>query len=106
RAAGLMAQLRIALRAYASEGHRPDAVLSRASRFLHGMTHDEEMSDPRFATCLYVAVDPVSGRADGRVMRRPTAGGLPLGIDPDADYPTTRFALQPGETLMLCTDGL
>ncbi|CAL2067358.1 SpoIIE family protein phosphatase [Streptomyces murinus] len=121
RAAGLMGQLRIALRAYASEGHRPDAVLSRASRFLHGMTHDEEMSDPRFATCLYVAVDPVSGRleiaraghpdpvirmADGTVMLRPTAGGLPLGIDPDADYPTTRFALQPGETLMLCTDGL
>ncbi|MFH7337318.1 SpoIIE family protein phosphatase [Streptomyces sp. KHY 26] len=121
RAAGLMGQLRIALRAYASEGHRPDAVLSRASRFLHGITHDEEMSDPRFATCLYVAVDPVTGRleiaraghpdpvirmADGTVMLRPTAGGLPLGIDPDADYPTTRFVLQPGEALMLCTDGL
>ncbi|MGW3262868.1 SpoIIE family protein phosphatase [Streptomyces sp. NPDC001056] len=121
RAAGLMGQLRIALRAYASEGHHPDAVLSRASRFLHGITHDEEMSDPRFATCLYVAVDPVTGRleiaraghpdpvirmADGTVMLRPTAGGLPLGIDPDADYPTTRFVLQPGETLMLCTDGL
>ncbi|CAM5511534.1 hypothetical protein SBADM41S_11348 [Streptomyces badius] len=37
RAAGLMGQLRIALRAYASEGHRPDAVLSRASRFLNGL---------------------------------------------------------------------
>ncbi|MEU2352704.1 SpoIIE family protein phosphatase [Streptomyces misionensis] len=121
RAAGLMGQLRIALRAYASEGHRPDAVLSRAARFLHGITQDEELSDARFATCLYVAVDPATGRleiaraghpdpvirmADGTVMKRPTAGGLPLGIDPDADYPTTRFALQPGETLMLCTDGL
>jgi serine phosphatase RsbU (regulator of sigma subunit) len=41
RAAGLMGQLRIALRAYASEGHRPDAVLSRASRFLYGITYDE-----------------------------------------------------------------
>uniref|UniRef100_UPI001586EEA5 SpoIIE family protein phosphatase n=1 Tax=Streptomyces sp. TRM64462 TaxID=2741726 RepID=UPI001586EEA5 len=38
RAAGLMGQLRIALRAYAAEGHRPDAVLSRASRFLYGIT--------------------------------------------------------------------
>ncbi|MBT2444365.1 SpoIIE family protein phosphatase, partial [Streptomyces sp. ISL-36] len=41
RAAGLMGQLRIALRAYASEGHRPDAVLSRASRFLYGITNGD-----------------------------------------------------------------
>jgi anti-sigma regulatory factor (Ser/Thr protein kinase) len=122
RAAGLMGQLRIALRAYASEGHRPDAVLSRASRFLHGMTYgDEDPSDLRFATCLYVEVDPTTGildvaraghpdpairMADGTVLTRPTAGGLPLGIDPDADYPTTRITLEPAETLLICTDGL
>ncbi|MGY5053718.1 SpoIIE family protein phosphatase [Streptomyces sp. 900105755] len=121
RAAGLMGQLRIALRAYASEGHRPDAVLSRASRFLHGITDAEDDTDLRFATCLYVEADPATGvleiaraghldpairMADGTVLRRPTAGGLPLGIDPDADYPTTRFALEPGETMMICTDGL
>ncbi|GHH05089.1 SpoIIE family protein phosphatase [Streptomyces lanatus] len=124
RAAGLMGQLRIALRAYASEGHRPDAVLSRASRFLHGMTFgalDEDPSDLRFATCLYVEVDPTTGlldiaraghpdpairMTDGTVLARPTAGGLPLGIDPDADYPTTRITLEPGETMLICTDGL
>ncbi|WEO96346.1 SpoIIE family protein phosphatase [Streptomyces sp. FXJ1.172] len=124
RAAGLMGQLRIALRAYASEGHRPDAVLSRASRFLHGVTHDahdDETAGPRFATCVYAEACPATGKleiaraghpdpairmADGTVMMRPTAGGLPLGIDPDADYPTTRFTLEPGETMMLCTDGL
>ncbi|MFJ8944005.1 SpoIIE family protein phosphatase [Streptomyces sp. NPDC102395] len=124
RAAGLMGQLRIALRAYASEGHRPDAVLSRASRFFHGLTHTGDAdapADPRFATCLYVEVDPVTGiletaraghldpavrMTDGTVLVRATAGGLPLGIDPDSDYPTTRLALEPGEALMLCTDGL
>ncbi|MDL2078689.1 SpoIIE family protein phosphatase [Streptomyces sp. GXMU-J15] len=122
RAAGLMGQLRIALRAYASEGHRPDAVLSRASRFLHGMAEDDpDLLDLRFATCLYVEVDPASATldiaraghpdpairmADGTVLTRPTAGGLPLGIDPDADYPTTRLTLEPGETMLLCTDGL
>ncbi|MFD9031849.1 SpoIIE family protein phosphatase [Streptomyces sp. NPDC059567] len=160
RAAGLMGQLRIALRAYASEGHRPDAVLSRASRFLYGITNGdghggvtgagrgvdgavgsgnggvgiggieigEEGPDrgahdggPRFATCLYMEIDPVTGvvdiaraghpdpavrMTDGTVLLRPTAGGLPLGIDPDTDYPTTRFTLEPGETLMMCTDGL
>ncbi|HEY8980561.1 MAG TPA: ATP-binding SpoIIE family protein phosphatase, partial [Streptomyces sp.] len=119
RAAGLMGQLRIALRAYASEGHRPDAVLSRASRFFYGLTHTDD--SPRFATCFYVEVDPRTGvletaRAghldptirmpDGTVLLRSTTGGLPLGIDPDTDYPTSRITLDPGETLMLCTDGL
>ncbi|MFD4703185.1 ATP-binding SpoIIE family protein phosphatase [Streptomyces niveus] len=138
RAAGLMGQLRIALRAYAAEGHRPDAVLSRASRFLHGMyefstaqgpTHpdqsdsgeDTDYTVPRFATCLYMEVDPDSGTldiaraghpdpvirtADGTALIRQTAGGLPLGIEADSDYPTTRVHLEPGDTLMLCTDGL
>lgn len=123
RAAGLMGQLRIAVRAYAAEGHRPDAVLSRASGFFHGLTDTDggAGADPRFATCLYIEVDPVTGvletaraghldptirMSDGTVLVRATAGGLPLGIDPDADYPTTRLALEPGEALMLCTDGL
>lgn len=128
RAAGLMGQLRIALRAYASEGHRPDAVLSRASRFLSGLTEsydladDEDRSDAtRFATCLYAEVDPEAGTldiaraghpdpvvisVDGTAVIRQTAGGLPLGVENDADYPTTRVVLGPGETIMLCTDGL
>ncbi|MFI9611213.1 SpoIIE family protein phosphatase [Streptomyces sp. NPDC052023] len=122
RAAGLMGQLRIALRAYASEGHRPDAVLSRASRFLHGIAAtDEDPADLRFATCLYVEADPETGvldiaraghpepairMVDGTVLKSPTAGGLPLGIDPDADYPTTQLVLEPGETMLICTDGL
>ncbi|MFJ2023529.1 SpoIIE family protein phosphatase [Streptomyces sp. NPDC087897] len=128
RAAGLMGQLRIALRAYASEGHRPDAVLARASRFLSGLTdaHESVEGDPgatapRFATCLYAEVDPEDGTldiaraghpdpvvisADGTAVIRQTAGGLPLGIESDSDYPTTRVVLEPGETIMLCTDGL
>ncbi|MEU6113971.1 SpoIIE family protein phosphatase [Streptomyces sp. NPDC047117] len=122
RAAGLMGQLRIALRAYASEGHHPDAVLSRASRFLSGLNDTEaEGMDPRFATCLYIEVDPATGlldiaraghpdpairMTDGTMLVRPTAGGMPLGIDPDTDYPTTRLVLEPGETMLVCTDGL
>ncbi|MEV5949643.1 SpoIIE family protein phosphatase [Streptomyces sp. NPDC051993] len=131
RAAGLMGQLRIALRAYASEGHRPDAVLSRASRFLYGITESYGVPEPagdgyedyapRFATCLYIEVDPATGTldiaraghpdpvirtADGTALIRPTAGGLPLGIEADSDYPTTRLVLEPAETIMICTDGL
>ncbi|MEU6080189.1 SpoIIE family protein phosphatase [Streptomyces sp. NPDC047108] len=127
RAAGLMGQLRIALRAYAAEGHHPDAVLSRASRFLAGLAEqwpdgdDGGITEGRFATCLYIEVDPESGTldiaraghpdiatrmSDGTMLVRPTAGGLPLGIDPDSDYPTTRLTLEPGELMMVCTDGL
>jgi serine phosphatase RsbU (regulator of sigma subunit) len=125
RAAAIMAQLRIALRAYASEGHHPDGVLSRASRFLAGLAptagSQDAAPDDRFATCLYVEVDPPSGTLDiaraghldptmllqdGTLIIQPTAGGLPLGIDPTGDYPITRLVLEPGETLLLFTDGL
>ncbi|MEU7176971.1 MULTISPECIES: ATP-binding SpoIIE family protein phosphatase [Streptomyces] len=124
RAAGLMGQLRIALRAYAAEGHHPDAVLSRASRFLAGINDTAtrgQRADQRFATCLYIEVDPATGlldiaraghpdpairATDGTMLVRPTAGGLPLGIDPESDYPTTRLVLEPGETMLVCTDGL
>jgi serine phosphatase RsbU (regulator of sigma subunit)/anti-sigma regulatory factor (Ser/Thr protein kinase) len=136
RAAGIMGQLRIALRAYAAEGHSPDAVLSRTSRFLSGLgdeSHpgtdtgaadtdtDTADDDVRFATCLYLEVDPADGTVevvraghpdpairldDGTTIQRHTAGGLPLGVEPDSDYPTTRLVLEPGEVLMMCTDGL
>jgi serine phosphatase RsbU (regulator of sigma subunit)/anti-sigma regulatory factor (Ser/Thr protein kinase) len=121
RAAGLMAQLRIALRAYAAEGHRPDAVMSRTSRFLAGLGDAVQLDEVRFATCLYLEVDPATGimevvraghpepsvrMGDGTTILRHTDGGLPLGVEPDSDYPTTRLKLEPGEVLLLCTDGL
>ncbi|MFD7918030.1 SpoIIE family protein phosphatase [Streptomyces sp. NPDC059740] len=122
RAAGIMGQLRIALRAYAAEGHPPDAVLTRASHFLSDINDTGfGRSDPRFATCLYAEVDardgllhiaraghpdPLVRMVDGTLLARPTAGGLPLGLMADADYPVTRLGLEPGETLLMCTDGL
>ena len=114
-AAGVMGQLRIALRAYAAEGHPPAAVMARASRFL------ADLDTGHFATCLYAEVnvdygavyavraghlDPLVRRADGSSAVQPVAGGLPLGIEPETSYPVTRFTLDPGEMLLLCTDGL
>jgi serine phosphatase RsbU (regulator of sigma subunit)/anti-sigma regulatory factor (Ser/Thr protein kinase) len=114
-AAGVMGQLRIALRAYAAEGHPPAAVMARASRFL------ADLDTGHFATCLYAEVnvdygavyavraghlDPLVRRADGSSAVQPVAGGLPLGIDPEGAYPVTRFTLDPGDLLLLCTDGL
>jgi anti-sigma regulatory factor (Ser/Thr protein kinase) len=115
-AAGVMSRLRTAVHAYAVEGHRPDAVLARASRFLASVDED------RFATCLYIEADPVRGRLeiaraghphpvlrmpDGTTVIRHVDGGLPLGLAPDGDdYPVTELDLQVGEVLMVCTDGL
>ncbi|MCX4966730.1 SpoIIE family protein phosphatase [Streptomyces sp. NBC_00654] len=117
-AAAIMGQLRIALRAYAGEGHAPATVLARASRFL------AELDTDRFATCTYAQVDLVSGsvrvvraghfgplirHTDGRVGSPQVRGGLPLGISTDfqdEEFPETRLDLVPGETLVLFTDGL
>ncbi|WP_405940181.1 SpoIIE family protein phosphatase [Streptomyces sp. NBC_00726] len=117
-AAAIMGQLRIALRAYAAEGHPPATVLARASRFL------AELDTDRFATCAYAQVDletgtvrvvraghfgPLIRHMDGRVGTPRVRGGMPLGISTDfgdEEYPETRLDLVPGETLVLYTDGL
>ncbi|MET9504557.1 SpoIIE family protein phosphatase [Streptomyces sp. NPDC006622] len=117
-AAAVMGQLRIVLRAYASEGHTPATVMARASVFLH------ELDTDRFATCLYTEADLSTGvvqmvraghidpmvRATDRTCRRVSVpGGLPLGLSAEfgsLDYPVATLELDPGHTLLLCTDGL
>ncbi|MEU1404915.1 SpoIIE family protein phosphatase [Streptomyces sp. NPDC005728] len=117
-AAAVMGQLRIVLRAYAAEGHTPATVMARASVFLH------ELDTDRFATCLYAEadlstgvvqvvraghIDPLIRHADGTCVRVPVEGGLPLGLSAEfgrLEYPVTTLELDPGHTLLLCTDGL
>jgi anti-sigma regulatory factor (Ser/Thr protein kinase) len=117
-AAAVMGQLRIVLRAYAAEGHTPATVMARASVFLH------ELDTDRFATCLYAQadlstgvvqvvraghIDPLVRRADGTCGRVPVEGGLPLGLSAEfgrLEYPVSTLELDPGDTLLLCTDGL
>ncbi|WP_229920366.1 SpoIIE family protein phosphatase [Streptomyces avidinii] len=117
-AAAVMGQLRIVLRAYAAEGHSPGTVMARASVFLH------ELDTDRFATCTYVEadlstgvlqlvraghIDPLLRTRDGDCHRLPVSGGMPLGLSAEfgrLEYPVTTVELDPGETLLLCTDGL
>ncbi|MGW1913490.1 SpoIIE family protein phosphatase [Streptomyces sp. NPDC002076] len=117
-AAAVMGQLRIVLRAYAAEGHTPAAVMARASVFLH------ELDTDRFATCLYADadlstgvvqavraghIDPLIRHGDGSCRRAPVEGGLPLGLSAEfgrLEYPVSTLELDPGHTLLLCTDGL
>ncbi|MEY9968428.1 serine phosphatase RsbU (regulator of sigma subunit) [Streptacidiphilus sp. MAP12-16] len=117
-AAAVMGQLRIALRAYAAEGHSPSTVMARASRFL------AELDTERSATCIYVDADletgalrlvraghlePLLRHGGGRTSWPAVRGGLPLGIATvfeQDDYPETRLHLNPDDTLLLCSDGL
>ncbi|MFG1921446.1 SpoIIE family protein phosphatase [Cryptosporangium sp. NPDC048952] len=113
-AAAVMGQLRIGVRAYAAEGHRPEEVMARTNRLL------VELETRLLATCCYVALDPVTGdgvvvraghpppivvRADGAVEIVEAAGGLILGVQ-DAEYRTVRVHVGPGDALVLVTDGL
>ncbi|WP_371667860.1 SpoIIE family protein phosphatase [Streptomyces sp. NBC_00289] len=117
-AAAVMGQLRIVLKAYATEGHTPATVMARASVFLH------ELDTDRFATCLYAEadlstgvvqvvraghIDPLIRRPDGTCRRVSVEGGLPLGLSAEfgrLEYPVATVELDPGHTLVLCTDGL
>ncbi|MFD3518981.1 SpoIIE family protein phosphatase [Streptomyces sp. NPDC058653] len=117
-AAAVMGQLRIVLRAYAAEGHTPATVMARASVFLH------ELDTDRFATCIYAEadlstgvvrlvraghVDPMIRDTDGSCRRLPAEGGLPLGLSAEfdgLDYPVNTVELDPGQMLVLYTDGL
>ncbi|MGW1320631.1 SpoIIE family protein phosphatase [Streptomyces sp. NPDC002426] len=117
-AAAIMGQLRVALRAYAAEGHPPTTVMARTSVFL------TELATDRFATCLIALLDPRTGmtsivraghpeplvrRSDGSSAWIDVPGGLPLGLaaqDALPVYPASETVLEPGSTLVLCTDGL
>ncbi|MFD9653678.1 SpoIIE family protein phosphatase [Streptomyces mirabilis] len=114
-AAGLMGQIRTAVRAYTTVGQPPEEVMRSTNRLLI------DLGAELFASCLYLRLDParevaVMSRAghppplllrpDGRVRVLDLAGGPLLGIDAAATYPTTEVPLVPGSVLALYTDGL
>ncbi|MFF1274309.1 SpoIIE family protein phosphatase [Streptomyces marokkonensis] len=114
-AAGLMGQVRTAVRAYTAVGQAPEEVMRSTNRLLL------DLGSELFASCLYLRLDPAHGRAvmsraghpppllrrpDGRVRVLDLAGGPLLGIDGSAAYPSTEVDLSPGSLLVLYTDGL
>lgn len=114
-AAATMGQLRSAVRAFALTGHDPRETMSATNHLLIGL-------DPgQFASCCYVLLDPGTGlvravraghpqpvvrHADGRTEVLDLAGGVVLGVDPEAAYPVTELTLGDGAVIALFTDGL
>ena len=64
--------------------------------------------DPQTRTLDYATAGHPSPRVcrDGQLVHLDQAGGLPLGIAPHARYDTARFQLEPGDELVLFTDGI
>ncbi|MFD7409730.1 SpoIIE family protein phosphatase [Streptomyces sp. NPDC059866] len=111
----VMGQLRSAVLAYVTEGHRPAAVLTRASDLL------SQLEGELLATCCVVCLDPAAGtaevalaghpapltrRPDGRMKALDTLIGVPLGVPSPIPYRAFEATLSPGTLLFLYTDGL
>jgi serine phosphatase RsbU (regulator of sigma subunit)/anti-sigma regulatory factor (Ser/Thr protein kinase) len=113
-AASVMGQLRMAVRAYALEGHRPADIVAHADAVLRIVAPQE------LATIVYAEVDPASGRvglvsaghpppivigADGARYLEPPRQP-PIGVARMSTYGELVVELDPGTTIVLYTDGL
>jgi len=114
-AAATMGKVRNALRAYAVYAEGPAQAIDQ----LYGMT--DLFGDVPFATVLYLTVDPPTGRASYAAAGHPppllvsaggearyleSTGGPPLGSVRPASCPQQDGQLEPGDVLVLYTDGL
>jgi hypothetical protein len=117
-----MLRLRTGVRNLALEGLLPAEVLAGTDEFLR------RTGDLRFVTCLHALYRPDTGllemanaghlrpvhlRLDGRPLPVPMGAGLPLGGAAElakagdrGPVGTCRMTLQPGEAILMFTDGL
>jgi serine phosphatase RsbU (regulator of sigma subunit)/anti-sigma regulatory factor (Ser/Thr protein kinase) len=113
-AALVMSATRSVLRASATRLIEPGVVLERVNEHLC-----PDMPAKMFVTCLYGVLDPASGRlrfanaghdlpyvktANGVIELR--ARGMPLGLMPGMEYEEKEAVLEPGESVLLHSDGI
>ncbi len=115
-AALLMATLQASLRTIASEG----LPLSELAIRLNHYACAHSLGGQRFTTAVLAEYDPSTRRLayvnaghNSPVIRRANSsterlesGSLPLGITPEATFPSAEVTLQAGDTLVLFTDGV
>jgi PAS domain S-box-containing protein len=115
-AASVMAQVRMAVRAYALEGIAPTSVVARAHALLRQLYGGRQM-----ITMLLLVIDRDTLRArivnaghppplvvdlEGSVAYATTQTSLPIGVDSIPAFSETEIDLRAGSTLVLFTDGL
>lgn len=114
-AASVMAEIRIALRAYLLQGHDLPTVISLLNELLVSMGRD------RGATLSILQLDPEIGELEvltaghlppllinpqNQAILLEQPPGLPIGIGTHQRYDTRRYAFPTGSRLLLYTDGL
>ncbi|MDT4967386.1 MAG: phosphoserine phosphatase RsbU/P [Acidobacteriota bacterium] len=114
-AALLMSSLHAAVHAQASSHSSLAETISAVNKYLA-----DNIPSNRFITLFYAELDPLTGsvsfinaghnpplivHAAGTVENL-SAGGLPLGIKPDADYREGRASLQHNDVLVIYSDGV
>jgi serine phosphatase RsbU (regulator of sigma subunit) len=114
-AAAFMGQVRVGLRALASVTGEPGELLARTNGVLLSLGSD------LFATCTFMRLAPSSGvlesaraghlpcvwaTADGRSGVTQDEGGPPLGVQPGAAHPVTRYRLDAGGVFVMVTGGV
>ncbi|HVU53207.1 MAG TPA: PP2C family protein-serine/threonine phosphatase [Polyangia bacterium] len=112
----MMSRISSELRRLAAEGTGPGQILARLNGSLPG-----RMQDDRFVTVVCVLLDmpnrrwtvanaghvvPLLRRASGAVCGLAYASGPPIGMMPDASYDEEVFVAEPGDILLLATDGV
>jgi serine phosphatase RsbU (regulator of sigma subunit)/anti-sigma regulatory factor (Ser/Thr protein kinase) len=110
----VMATTRSLLRSNAERHSAPGKVLETTNDLLC-----PDIPEKMFVTCLYGVLDPQTGEIvlanaghnlpyqhtkDGMIERR--ARGMPLGLMPGMVYSEITIQMEPGDTLLLTSDGL
>lgn len=114
-AALLMSSLHAAVHAQAASHSSLVETITNVNRYLA-----ENIPSNRFVTLFYAELDPKAGSLsfvnaghnppiivhDSGTVEQLSSGGLPLGIIPDTEYKEGRTQLQPGDVLVIYSDGV
>jgi phosphoserine phosphatase RsbU/P len=124
-----MVLFRSLLRAFAQQdfsarviesGQEDSATLKNAIELTNAFILNNHASSNMFATIFFGILDPVTGRLSyinaghepplmvnqGKVSAHLTPTGLAVGMLPDTDYEVQQTHLDPGDTLLIITDGI
>ncbi len=113
--------LKYAVRAYLRESPYPTQALTRLNRFVCDTQRLDGRGEETFTVLTLGVVDPASGemvlalagaeppllrKSSGEIKTISTRANLPLGIEAGETYGAITLRLEPGDTLLLATDGI
>jgi len=113
-AALTMANLQSLIRAFPNFNPAPDYIVQQANKIIEKST-----VDGKFVTLFLGVLDPVNHTVtytnaghenpyhiSGKKISRLSDGGLPLGIFEEVDYQKSQHTMQPGDLLVVFSDGI